>query len=176
MPFQPLLPSPQHLRLLTFSPRLSDLHLGHDFDHGHLQALHSWLVGLKAGRRHVRRVEPQGRIHPRLFALVRLHHYLGSPSEEGDQDLVVRRRAGGRDGSGSSEHEQRVLASRERTSSSSSSETLSDRADLRLAQPMSIITASEDDNSPVIMLWDLKNSLAPQKVRASFWITVCSCS
>ena len=31
-------------------------------------------------------------------------------------------------------------------------------------QPMSVITASEDDASPIIMVWDLRNSLAPERV------------
>lgn len=31
-------------------------------------------------------------------------------------------------------------------------------------QPTSIITASEDDASPVIMLWDLRNALAPESI------------
>lgn len=29
---------------------------------------------------------------------------------------------------------------------------------------MSVITASEDDNSPIIMVWDLRNSLAPERI------------
>lgn len=31
-------------------------------------------------------------------------------------------------------------------------------------QPTSIITASEDDASPVIMLWNLRNALAPEAI------------
>lgn len=30
--------------------------------------------------------------------------------------------------------------------------------------PTRLITASEDDNSPVVMVWDLRNSLAPEKI------------
>ncbi|KAL7415103.1 hypothetical protein BDY24DRAFT_283384 [Mrakia frigida] len=30
--------------------------------------------------------------------------------------------------------------------------------------PMSVITASEDDASPIIMVWDLRNSLAPERI------------
>lgn len=32
-------------------------------------------------------------------------------------------------------------------------------------QATRVITASEDDNSPIIMVWDLRNSRAPEKVK-----------
>lgn len=32
-------------------------------------------------------------------------------------------------------------------------------------QATRVITASEDDNSPVIMVWDLRNARAPEKVK-----------
>jgi hypothetical protein len=41
--------------------------------------------------------------------------------------------------------------------------------DIRLSpsqrQPTRLITASEDDTSPIVMVWDLRNSLAPEKVK-----------
>lgn len=33
--------------------------------------------------------------------------------------------------------------------------------------PTRLVTASEDDQSPIIMLWDLRNARAPEKVRVS---------
>jgi protein transport protein SEC31 len=30
---------------------------------------------------------------------------------------------------------------------------------------MRLVTASEDDSSPIIMVWDLRNARAPEKVR-----------
>jgi protein transport protein SEC31 len=36
---------------------------------------------------------------------------------------------------------------------------------VRRKQPTKIATASEDDTSPVVMLWDLRNPRAPEKVR-----------
>jgi hypothetical protein len=32
-----------------------------------------------------------------------------------------------------------------------------------------VITASEDDSSPIVMVWDLRNARAPEKVCLSFY-------
>jgi hypothetical protein len=39
---------------------------------------------------------------------------------------------------------------------------------LRVVQATRVITASEDDSSPIIMVWDLRNARAPEKVCLSF--------
>ena len=38
------------------------------------------------------------------------------------------------------------------------------RAHTRRLQSTRLVTASEDDVSPIIMLWDLRNARAPEKV------------
>ena len=42
-------------------------------------------------------------------------------------------------------------------------ETVIDRLLTWIDQPTRLITASEDDTSPIVMVWDLRNSLAPEK-------------
>ena len=37
---------------------------------------------------------------------------------------------------------------------------------LKTLQATRLVTSSEDDTSPVIMVWDLRNARAPEKVRA----------
>lgn len=41
-----------------------------------------------------------------------------------------------------------------------------------LIQATRLVTASEDDSSPIIMVWDLRNARAPEKARISSFIRV----
>ena len=38
---------------------------------------------------------------------------------------------------------------------------------ISVMQATRVITSSEDDSSPIIMVWDLRNARAPEKVNAS---------
>ena len=37
-------------------------------------------------------------------------------------------------------------------------------------QATRVVTASEDDSSPIIMVWDLRNARAPEKVCPGFFV------
>lgn len=39
-------------------------------------------------------------------------------------------------------------------------------------QPTKLITASEDDGLPVVMMWDLRNSRAPEKVKTNYLLII----
>lgn len=158
---------------------LPDLHLGHDHHLLHLHPLHSRLDSVETWRHHLASVEQPEGVYPCLVALDRIHRHLGSEEQDSDQDAAVRRswdwrrrRERSWRARRPSGDEQRLLASRQREYPASDALKRGDADFLfALLQPMSVITASEDDSSPIIMVWDLRNSLAPERVSFASLLT-----